>query len=424
MSLQGPIVIVAETSSVELAEAIKLRGNAPIVETTWDQAAEAIRTAWPAGVIINERPPPEKGEAVADISAALDILQEAYLPVLARVGADGGPTFAHALPISSRATPARILAQLASAQRVRALDVTVAQRTATLQADGGAVPEPVQGDPLEDAAVLVTGRGRSYPELCTAVGERLAMIGSLSVETAARHLTSRPLDGIFIGPGFGPATVNAFLTALSEDARFRNLPIALIGGVPVTVDCSNLPNFERFDAGPATVLKWMLPLIRLHAYAARQQRQLAAIEAKGLLDPSTGLFNSDAFAAEFQRALDTAREERRPLSLARFWFPAGTDPRVVLDAARLASRLIRSIDFAARAPDGSLLLAFPNTSLRGAHVVARRMATTLKNTVITPEPAGRIETSLALATLTPSDTTDTLLARVFDTVCIPEEAAE
>ncbi len=422
MSLQGPILIVADHGSDGLVEAIRLQGDARVAESKWAQAAKAVRTVRPAAVIVNEPSVAERADAVAAVAGAIEGLSEPYVPVLARVGGDAGPAFPNALPVAANASPARILAQLSSAQRVRALDATVAQRTAALKADGVTL-DAIEGDPLEDAAVLVTGRGRNYPELCTAVGERLAMIGSLSVETAARHLTSRPLDGIFIGPGFGPATVNAFLTALAEDARFRNLPIALIGGAPVTVDCSKLPNFERFDAAPSAVLAWMLPLIRLHAYEGRLQRQLAAIEANGLLDPSTGLFNADAFAVEFKRAIDEARAERQPLSLARFWFPPETARRVALDAARQASRLIRSVDFASRAPDNSILLAFPNTGLRGAHVVARRMASALKSTVITADfSEAKFETSIALATLTPTDTADTLLARVFDTVLVPDAA--
>jgi hypothetical protein len=423
MSLQGPIVIVADESSVELAEAIEAHGGTKTVACTWAQAAATIRKKSPAAVVFNERATPGHEDAIAKIGPALDILQERYLPVLARVGADFGPAFPRALPISAKASAERIIAQLSSAQRVRTLEATVAQRAAAPKADGAWLVEAGQSDPLDEATVLVTGRGRSYPELCTAVGNRLAMIGSLSVESAARHLTSRPLDGIFIGPGFGPPTVNALLTALGEDARFRDLPIALIGGIPVTVDCSSMPNFERFEASPADVLTWMLPLIRLHAYEARLQRQLAAIEAGGLIDPQTELFTAEAFAAQFRRVVDDTRTDQQALSLARFCFPAATERRIILEVARQASRVIRSVDFASLATDGSILLAFPNTQLRNAHVVARRIAGALKNTVITAAtPDGQIETSVSLATLTATDTSDTLLARVFETESIAAAA--
>jgi hypothetical protein len=56
-------------------------------------------------------------------------------------------------------------------------------------------------------------------------------------------------------------------------------------------------------------------------------------------------------------------------------------------------------------------------------VAARRIASALKHTLITADsPNGRVETSIALATLLPTDTSDTLLGRVFETIWIPEAA--
>jgi GGDEF domain-containing protein len=263
--------------------------------------------------------------------------------------------------------------------------------------------------------VLVAGRGRSYPELCTAVGERVAMIGSLSVESAARYLNTRNLDGIFIGEGFGPPTVDAFLTALGEDHRFRDLPVAQIGGSKPNVDVTPLPNYERFDASPAEVLEWMLPLIRLHASEARLQRQLAAIEANGLIDAHTGLYSVAAFSSELVQSADAARRQRTALSLASFAFPPQSDRATRLDAARQMSRLVRSVDYAAWVDDRTILVALPNTALRDAHVVARRLAGALSATMLTSDrKEGRIEPSVSLVTLKPNDTVESLLARVTE----------
>ncbi len=210
------------------------------------------------------------------------------------------------------------------------------------------LPEMIDGDPLDDATVLVTGRGRTYPELATAVGERVGMIGSLSVESAARYLNSRDLNGIFIGEGYGPATVDAFITALGEDSRFRDIPIALLGSAPVTADLKPLPNFERFDARPIDAVEWMWPLVRLHAFEAQLQRQLAAVEAHGMLDARCGLFTTAVFLSELNHLVEEARHRKRMLSVVRFSFPREIDARTALDAARQTSRIIRSVDFAAR----------------------------------------------------------------------------
>ena len=56
-------------------------------------------------------------------------------------------------------------------------------------------------DPIQDATVLLIGRGAAYPTLSVAFGERLGVVGALSIEAAAKHLNLRDLDGIVIGEG-------------------------------------------------------------------------------------------------------------------------------------------------------------------------------------------------------------------------------
>ena len=148
----------------------------------------------------------------------------------------------------------------------------------------------------------------------------------------------------------------AFLTALSEDARFRDLPVALLPEPPPALDSRLLPNLERLTGDPGEVVARLIPLVRLHAFSARLQRQLAALKAQGVIDSRTGLFTIPAFLANLARAIDEAQGQDAGLSLARFSFPPSLDRRVSLDAARLVSRLVRSIDFGCRAHDGSILV--------------------------------------------------------------------
>src|ERR1017187_3492248 len=88
------------------------------------------------------------------------------------------------------------------------------------------------GDALDDATVLIAGRGPLYPKLSVSMGERVKLVGALSVETAAKHLNARDVDGIVLGDGFSPRKVEAFLTVLAQDARFRDIPVAVIGEAP------------------------------------------------------------------------------------------------------------------------------------------------------------------------------------------------
>ncbi|HEX5845382.1 MAG TPA: GGDEF domain-containing protein [Rhodoplanes sp.] len=420
MSLQGPVVVIANEVDGVLLRALESAGASPVVGAAWAKAAGMVERIAPSAVVIAESAQPAD-QRIVDKTAQTIAGFPLYTPVLACAETPLIEAMPDALPIATDASCERIVARLASALRVRALHASVTRRASLLPEKDAAPPDLPDGDPLEDATVLVAGRGRSYPGLSAAVGERIGLIGALSVETAARYLNTRDVDGIVIGEGFGPPTLAAFLTALSEDARFRDLPVALLPEPPPALDSRLLPNLERLTGDPGEVVARLIPLVRLHAFSARLQRQLAALKAQGLIDARTGLFTIPAFLADLARAIEEAQGHDAGLSLARFSFPPSLDRRVSLDAARLVSRLVRGIDFGCRAHDGSILVAFSATALRTAHVITRRIASVLRHTMLAPadDPTAQVDASVTLATLKATDTVESLLARV----CEPEPVA-
>ncbi|EJW11673.1 hypothetical protein A33M_2870 [Rhodovulum sp. PH10] len=426
MSLQGPVVVVAEEVDPILVHALERAGGAPVIDTAWARAANAVAEAAPAGIVVPQAadmPDTSLLDAVAAAVAGFPV----WTPVLAAPVEGFRARLPDALPIAADAACERIVARLASAQRVRTLHATVLRREEIVagdEADAATdLPAWPERDPLEDATVLVTGRGRTYPGLGTAVGERLGLIGALGIETAARYLNARDVDGIVIGDGFGPRTLEAFLTALAEDPRFRDLPIALLPGVPPGLDPAKLPNLENLFGPPAEVVTTLLPLVRMHAFEARLRRRLASLDAQGLIDTHTGLFTVTGFLRDLDRAVAETKTNRAALSLARFSFPPTVGRRASLDAARLVSRLVRSVDFACRASDGSILVAFQATALDKAHAVARRIASVLRHTMLAPagDPNGRIDPAVTLAMLKPTDTVESLLARVSEPTPVAAE---
>jgi GGDEF domain-containing protein len=420
MSLQGPIVVIANEVDGVLSRALEAAGASPVLGAPWAKAPGVVERLAPSAIVVAQSAHPADQRMIEKTAQAIESFP-LYTPVLACVAIGALEAMPGALPIAADASCERIVARLGSALRVRTLHATVMRRASLLAGEDAAAPELPEGDPLEDATVLVTGRGRSYPGLMTAVGERVGLIGALSVETAARYLNARDVDGIVIGEGFGPPTLAAFLTALSEDARFRDLPVALLPEPPPAIDSALLPNLERLTGNPGEVVASLIPLVRLHAFAARLQRQLASLEARGLIDWRTGLFTMAGFLTDLARAIEDAQGRDTGLSLARFSFPPALDRRVSLDAARLVSRLVRSIDFGCRASDGSILVAFSATALRNAHVIARRIASVLRHTTLAPagDRSGQVDASVTLATLKATDTVESLLARV----CEPEPVA-
>lgn len=406
MSLQGPIVVVAEQSEALLLQALTGAGAFPVIEAQLADAPAAVASIKPSAVVLAGTEPIES-KAAQDLAKAVRNA-EPFLPLFMRIADGHVGLLPGALPIPADLPPARLISRIATALRLRALHATVLGRAKTLKTDRNIIADLPAHDALDDATVLVVGRGRSHPALSVAVGERMAVMGALSVEAAARCLNARHLDGIVVGDGLPAGSVDAFLTVLAEDVRFRDLPVALLG----SVDRPELPN-AVYSRDPQRLIEGLIPLVQMHAFEAALKRLLKSIESKGMLEPQTGLFNNDAFERELTRVIADATERSVGLSLARFAFEGDIDRRTHIDAARLIGRLIRDVDFACRQDDNSMLVAFIDTDLRAAHVVARRLASVLKHTALRPNgEKAQLTPSVTLATLRPNDTMPTLLARV------------
>jgi len=416
MALQGPFAVIADSPAPDVVEALRAAGAFPIIEASWSDAPSVLASIEPEAVVLAE--PCGDGPRAQALAEALRERRKAgnglFMPVIARTRDDSVACVPDALAIAVNASPERLVRRLTTALRLRNLHATVLRRTRTLTSRGEALPELPAGDPLEEASVLVAGRGRSYPALSVAVGERVGVVGALSVESAARALNVRDIDGMVIGDGFGPKIVEALLTVLAEDVRFRDLPVAVLGGHPAVIEpyAIELANLDRIAEGPDRLVERFLPYVRLHAFGERLKRMLKSLDAKGMIDPDTGLLGHEAFWRDLNRAVDDADKRGVGLSIARFSFD-GSDRRLSLDAARLVGRLLRQVDFACREADNSIFAVFTETDLRAAHVVARRIASVLKNTMLAPDRKKKgIDAAVTLATLKPTDSVDSLIARV------------
>jgi hypothetical protein len=416
MPLQGTFVVVADNPAEDVVAGLRAAGAFPVIAANWADAPAALASVEPEAIVLADIC--EDEPRVAALAKVLDERGKAgsavFTPIIVRSHDDGAAAFRDTLATAADAPVERIVRRIASVLRVRALHATVLRRANTLTSRGTLPPTLKSFDPLDDASVLLLGRGRSYPELSVALGERVGVIGALSVERAARTLNARDIDGIVIGDGFGPRIVEALLTVLADDVRFRDLPVAVLGGHPGVVEpyCLDLPNLERSNEGAARLVERFLPYARMHALGQRLRRMLVSLDAKGMIDPDTGLLAQEAFWRDLNRAVGEAEKRGVGLSIARFSFDRG-DRRTSLDAARLVARLVRQVDFACREADNSIFAVFTETDLRAAHVIARRIASVLKNTMVASDrkPAG-IAADVTLATLKPSDSVDSLIARV------------
>ena len=413
------MVVVAEHSAADLIDVLGKAGAFPIVETRWADAPAAIAEIQPVALAIADPKGMPAPAHLRAITNAIDARGGPVMPVIALLERDGTPALPHAVAIELDDSTERLIARLNSVLRVRTLHAAVLRRAHTTGTKIG-IPKSVPADMLDHATVLCVGRGGSYPALSVAIGERVGLIGALTVETAARYLNARDIDGVVIGEGLGPRIVEALLIVLAEDARFRDLPIGVLDNG--AVDDERLPNLVRVASDPERLVERILPFVRLQAFGSHLTRVLKSLETEGVIDPDTGLLGAHAFWRDLDRAVHEAEDGGNALSVARFSFDGLNDRRAHIDAARLFSRLVRNIDFACREEDGSILAAFTETDLRNAHVVARRIASVLRQTMLSSDRDRRaIKPTITLATLKPSDNLSTLVARVG---AYPKVAAE
>jgi GGDEF domain-containing protein len=403
MSLQGPILVVSTARQPAFRAALNDAKMFPIIDTNWADASRAVAELQPAAVFVAMSASTERDlEALAKQIAA----RQPYTPLIALDPKTSLPD--NAIPFSQAgASPDRLAARLRAALRVRTLHATVMRR---LDDRATAKPAIVDTDPARDATVLLIGRGAGYPALSVALGERMGIVGALSIEAAAKHLKTRDVDGIVLSEGFSNRVVDAFLTVLAEDPRFRNLPVVVtLEGLAPAYDLANL---EIICGDPGHIAANALPLIRQHAFEAHLSRTLRSIDAGGLLDPLTGLLTVTAFDRDLAAAVRQTLGCGGGLSVARFAFdPAHA--RAQLDGARLLSRLMRQMDFGAAREDGSVIVVFAETDLRTAHAIARRLSSVMRHTAHGKRDI-RSEPIVTLATLQPSDTVQSLLSRLHD----------
>lgn len=405
MSQQGPIVTVSNREGRTLANAISQVKTFPLVEVNWPDATDAVARMRPAAVL------------AADLDGHADALAhlarqaagaDPYLPVIA---VDPGAALPrNVLPFAQAGRNAeRLVSRLNAALRVRALHATLLRRQANERNTSTRMPA---SDPIDDATVLLIGRGAGYPALSVALGEQMGVVGALSIEAAAKHLNARELDGIIVGDGFTLRVLDAFLTVLSEDSRFRNLPVLIGSGSGLVADY-DLPNLEICNGEPHTVAAHAVPLIRQQAFESRVGRALKSIDVGGLLDPRTGLLNEDAFNRDFATAVTDTQTRGAGLSVARITFAQGSiSERMRLDAARILSRLMRRMDFATLDEEGAIVVVFAETDLRNAHAIARRLTSVLKHTMYSTKRDERLDPHVTVATLLPGDTASSVLARL------------
>src|SRR5665647_3011465 len=192
MSQQGPIIVVSTAERPPFASALDDAKMFPIIETDWTEASRAVGQLHPAAVLVASS---DAAEPRFEVLAKQIAARQPYLPLIVIDPRTSLPE--NAIPFAqSGGNFDRLIARLRAALRVSTLHSAVLRRLDDDAAAHTALPDT---DPARDATVLLIDRGASYPSLSVSLGERMGVVGALSIEAAAKHLNTRDIDGIVLG---------------------------------------------------------------------------------------------------------------------------------------------------------------------------------------------------------------------------------
>src|SRR5258708_25532645 len=97
MSLQGPILIVANKPAGGLAQAFTDAGAFPVIETSWAGAATAAAEVKPSAIVLSE---PGAADSAAAAAIARHVAAAApFIPMILRVRDNTAPAVPEALPV-------------------------------------------------------------------------------------------------------------------------------------------------------------------------------------------------------------------------------------------------------------------------------------------------------------------------------------
>src|SRR6185369_8444758 len=84
MSLQGPLIVVAEQPASDLVEALGAAGAFPIVEAKWSDAPTAFVAVKPAAVVVADPGPSPSESAARMFCLQIATVNGPIVPVIAR----------------------------------------------------------------------------------------------------------------------------------------------------------------------------------------------------------------------------------------------------------------------------------------------------------------------------------------------------
>jgi two-component system cell cycle response regulator PopA len=302
-------------------------------------------------------------------------------PALATYGFD--LTMAAPLHPSQAAMRLESLVRLAVAEEEFELRIeTFAMRSRSLT-----LPEP----DISSLRVLAIGEpAPQFLALSNALTRDGAeVVGAFTAYTAFDYLHERPFDAVVLWAGDNPQEALSIAAGLRRNTRLYHTPALLYmrhGSYITTAEAYHrgVSDVASPETPEDETARRVLELARNHRRLSAVRHALDGARGSGLMDPATGLFTRDLFAAHLARIAQASRVRNRPLSVCVLRVAekpelaearaGGWMARAIPQIGSMIGRLVRVEDTAARLAPEVFALALPATLLAAAQAAGERIA--------------------------------------------------
>jgi len=222
-----------------------------------------------------------------------------------------------------------------------------------------------------------------------ALGDFATVSSELTAYTAFDYLHERIFDAVVLWAGDNPQEALSIAAGLRRNTRLYHTPALLYMRKETYVTTSEAFHRGLSDvASPETpeseTARRVVELARSYRRQMGIRQALEQARTSGLMDPATGLFTRELFAAHLGRLAQAAKTRNRALSVCVLKVAENPElataraggwlDRAVPQIGSMISRLVRVEDTAARLSPETFALALPNTPGANGRLAGERIA--------------------------------------------------
>ena len=355
-----------------------------------------------------------------DAAALAERLKAAAAPRHLPVMAIGDPAADQAgqevfdLTLAAPAYPVQIALRLEALLRTAVSEEEFELRTKTFADRGQRLDLPQD----HEGSFKVLAVGEPAPQflaLSNALNRGGAeVVGAFTAYTAFDYLHERAFDAVILWGGENQSEALSIAAGMRRNTRLYHLPALLY-----LKEGSQVTHTEAYGKGvsdvaspetqPAETAQRVLELARAYRRQNAIRHALERARSSGLMDPATGLFTRDLFAAHLLRLSSAARARRRPLSVCVLKVAdkpelipirkEGWIDRAIPQIGSMIGRLVRAEDTAARLGPEVFGLALPATRASQGMAAGERIAAVIACTAFEAgeRPAFVVEFDIGVA---------------------------